>query len=51
MDIILTIIASVLMLVGFLVICRTSAEDEDEFDDEEEEDAPAPSPANDKKPS
>ena len=29
MDIILTIIASVLLLVGFLVVCRTSLADED----------------------
>ena len=36
MDIILTIIASVIMLVGFLVVCRTSAEEEDEDEDEEE---------------
>lgn len=49
MDIILTIIASALMLVGFLVICRTSLDDEYEDEDEEEE-IPAPSP-NDKKPS
>jgi hypothetical protein len=37
MDIILTIIASVLLLVGFLVVCRTSLDDEDEYEDEEEE--------------
>jgi hypothetical protein len=37
MDIILTIIASVLLLVGFLVVCRSSLDDEDEYDDEEEE--------------
>ncbi len=49
MDIILTIIASVLLLVGFLVICRTSLDDEDEY--EEEEETPTPSPTNDKKPS
>ena len=30
MDMILTIIASTLMLVGFFVICRSSDEDEDE---------------------
>jgi len=38
MDIILTAIASVLMIVGFFVICRTSDEDEeyeDEYEDEE----------------
>ncbi len=46
MDIILTIIASVLMLVGFLVICRSSAEDEDDYEDEEEE---IPASPNDKK--
>lgn len=37
MDIIFTIIASALMLVGFLVICRSSAEGEDEYYDEEDE--------------
>ena len=41
MDIILTIIASVLLLVGFLVVCRTSLDDEDEYEEEEEE-TPAP---------
>jgi hypothetical protein len=48
MDIILTIIASVLLLVGFLVVCRTSLDDEDEYEDEEEE-TPAPSATHDKK--
>jgi hypothetical protein len=48
MDIILTIIASVLLLVGFLVVCRTSLEDEDEYEDEEEE-TPAPPATHDKK--
>ena len=47
MDIILTIIASALLLVGFLVICRTSAEDEDEYEDEEE--TPTPPATHDKK--
>ena len=42
MDIILTIIASVLLLVGFLVVCRSSLDDEDE----EEE---TPTPTHDKK--
>lgn len=46
MDIILTIIASVLLLVGFLVVCRSSLEDEDEYEDEEEE---TPTPTHDKK--
>ena len=32
MDILFTIIASTLMLVGFLVICRSSSEDEDDFE-------------------
>jgi len=41
MDIVLTIFASVLMLVGFLVICRSSLDDEDEYEDEEEETPPA----------
>jgi hypothetical protein len=48
MDIILTIIASVLLLVGFLVICRTSLEDEDEYEDEDEE-TPATPTTHDKK--
>ena len=48
MDIVLTIIASVLMLVGFLVICRSSLDDEDEYEDEEEE-TPAPPATHDKK--
>jgi len=48
MDIIFTIIASVLLLVGFLVICRTSLEDEDE---DEEEETPTPPVTHDKKPS
>ena len=38
MDIVLTIIASIMLLVGFLVVCRTSLEDDDEeYEDEEEE--------------
>jgi hypothetical protein len=48
MDIILTIIASVLLLVGFLVVCRTSLEDEDEYEDEDEE-TPATPTTHDKK--
>lgn len=32
MDILATIVASVLMLVGFLVICRTSSEDEEDYE-------------------
>ena len=36
MDILFTIFASILMLVGFLVICRSSSEYEDEDEDEEE---------------
>ncbi len=48
MDIILTIIASVLLLVGFLVVCRSSLHDEDEYEDEEEE-APATPTTHDKK--
>ena len=48
MDIVLTIIASVLMLIGFLVICRSSLDDEDEYEDEEEE-TPAPPATHDKK--
>ena len=46
MDIILTIIASVLLLVGFLVVCRSSLDDEDEYEDEEEE---TPTVTHDKK--
>ena len=49
MDIILTIIASVLLLVGFLVVCRTSLDDEDEYEDEEEETTPATPATHDKK--
>jgi hypothetical protein len=48
MDISLTIIASVLLLVGFLVVCRSSLDDEDEYEEEEEE-TPAPSATHDKK--
>ena len=36
MDIIFTIIASIVMLVGFLVICRTTSEDEEDEDEDEE---------------
>jgi hypothetical protein len=38
MDIILTIIASILLTVGFFVICKTS-DDEDEEEGEEVEEA------------
>ena len=48
MDIILTIIASVLLLVGFLVVCRSSLDDEDEYEDEEEE-TPTPPATHDNK--
>ena len=48
MDIILTIIASVLLLVGFLVVCRSSLDDEDEYEDEEEE-TPSTPATHDKK--
>ncbi|MCA9484453.1 MAG: hypothetical protein KC553_12030 [Nitrospina sp.] len=37
MDILFTILASILMLVGFLVICRSTAEGEDEYYDDEDE--------------
>ncbi len=37
MDIVFTIIASSLMLVGFLVICRSASDYEDEDEDEDEE--------------
>lgn len=33
MDIFLTIIASVLLLVGFLVVCRSSDDEEDREDE------------------
>ena len=36
MDILLTIIASILMIVGFLVICRFSDDDEEEDAEENE---------------
>ena len=42
MDIVLTIIASVLLLVGFLVVCRTSLEDEEEYEEEEENSRASP---------
>ncbi len=46
MDIVFTIIASILMLVGFLVICRSASdyEDEDEDDELEEDTDPTPRP-------
>jgi hypothetical protein len=38
MDIALTIVASIMLLVGFLVVCRSSlGDDEEEYEDEEEE--------------
>ena len=36
MDMILTIIASILMLVGFFVICRSSDDEEDEEEESDE---------------
>ena len=48
MDIILTIIASVLLLVGFLVVCRSSLDDEDEYEDDEDE-TPTPPATHDNK--
>ncbi len=41
MDILFTIVASILMIVGFLVICRSSLDDEE---DEEEETAESTHP-------
>lgn len=39
MDIALTIVASIMLLVGFLVVCRSSlGDDEEEYEDEGEED-------------
>lgn len=35
MDILFTIVASVLLLVGFLVICRSSGDDEEDDPDED----------------
>jgi len=38
MDIALTIVASIMLLFGFLVVCRSSlGDDEEEYEDEEEE--------------
>ena len=36
MDMVLTIIASILMLVGFFVICRSSDDEEDEEEESDE---------------
>jgi len=44
MDIVFTIIASILMLVGFLVICRSASDYEDEDEDEEMEEDTDPTP-------
>ncbi len=44
MDIVFTIIASILVLVGFLVICRSASEEEDEDEDEEMEEDTDPTP-------
>ena len=38
MDMVLTIIASILMLVGFFVICRSSDDEEDEEEESDESD-------------
>ena len=37
MDILFTIVASIIMIVGFLVICRSSLDDDDEYEEDEEE--------------
>ena len=38
MDIALTIVASIMLLVGFLIVCRSSlGDDEEEYEDEEED--------------
>jgi len=42
MDILFTLVASVLLIIGFFVICRTS-DDEDEEDEEDGEDEEKPS--------
>ena len=44
MDIVFTSCASILMLVGFLVICRSVGEDEEEDDELEEDTDPTPRP-------
>ena len=44
MDIVFTIIASTLMLVGFLVICRSAGDYEDEDEEMEEDTEPIPAP-------
>lgn len=36
MDIILTLVASVLLIIGFLVICKTVDDDEEDEDEDEE---------------
>ena len=38
MDIALTIVASIMLLVGFLVVCRSSLGDDEEEYEEEDED-------------
>jgi len=40
MDILFTIVASILMIVGFLVICRSSLDDEEEDEEELTESTP-----------
>ncbi len=37
MDILFTIVASIIMIVGFLVICRSSLDDDEEYEEDEEE--------------
>ena len=47
MDIVFTLVASVLLIIGFFVICRTSdEEDEDELASSGESDQPTPREGN-----
>jgi hypothetical protein len=43
MDILLTLVASVLLIIGFFVICQSSDEDEDDQETSDELDHTAPS--------
>ena len=43
MDILLTLVASVLLIIGFFVICQSSDDDEDDQETSDELDQTAPS--------
>ena len=43
MDILLTLVASVLLIIGFFVICQSSDDDEDDQENRDELDQTAPS--------